>query len=140
MSEITGGCLCGAVRFRTLREPFRVGLCHCLTCRKNTGSVFDVSAVYPLDGVEIVGETKAYASSKTHWRHFCPTCGSTIFERDARLDEIDLHVGAFDEPGQVVPTYELWIKRPEPWLPEIPGLARYDENRDSSGHGEEPSR
>jgi hypothetical protein len=89
-----------------------------------------------LNGVEISGETRAYASSKTHWRHFCPTCGSAIFERNDTLEEIDLHVGSFDEPGRVAPTYELWAKRREPWLPEIPGLRRYAENRDSQDHGD----
>jgi hypothetical protein len=136
MAEITGGCVCGAVRFTTTAKPYRVGLCHCLTCRKHSGSAFNFFAIYPADQVEIRGETRAFASSALGRQHFCPACGSSVFGRDEGSDEIELHVGAFDEPGCLRPTYELWIGRREPWLPEMAGLAHYSENRQGSGRSE----
>ena len=59
-----GGCLCGAVRFEAAGEPWRVGLCHCMTCRKESGSVFNAFAIFPAAQVRISGRpTRAVGSS-----------------------------------------------------------------------------
>ena len=76
MEALTGGCLCGAVRIAISGEPYRVGICHCLDCRKHHGAVFGASAMYPIDAVAITGTTADY-----NGRHFCPTCGSSLFAR-----------------------------------------------------------
>ena len=49
MDRFTGGCLCGNVRIPALGLPYRVGLCHCLDCRKHHGALFHASAVFPQD-------------------------------------------------------------------------------------------
>ncbi len=128
-TERTGGCLCGAVRLRIAGEPYRVGLCHCMTCRRMTGSAFSTFAVFPADAVTVAGETGAFASSGKGRQHFCRACGSPVFWREVGSDEIEVYVGALDEPDVLRPTYELWIGRREGWLPEIPGLIRYRGNR-----------
>jgi len=73
-----GGCLCGAVRFAVRAEPYRVGLCHCLDCRKHSGSLFAALAVFPAEHVTVTGPTADYKG-----RHFCPRCGSSVFGRGA---------------------------------------------------------
>lgn len=60
MTAFTGGCLCGDVRFQASGEPYRVGLCHCLDCRKIHGALFHASAIFPEDAVTISGETHEY--------------------------------------------------------------------------------
>src|SRR5882672_2838532 len=102
MDRFTGGCLCGNVRIVASGLPYRVGLCHCLDCRKYHGALFHASAVFPRDAVTIVGETRDYAG-----RFFCPRCGSSIFARTA--DEIEVNLGSLDAPDQLMPTYESWI-------------------------------
>ena len=124
-----GGCLCGAVRLEIAAEPYRVGVCHCLDCRKHTGAVFGIYAVFPAEAVSIVGTTSDYRG-----RHFCPVCGSSIFGRSA--DEIEIPVGAFDAPNQVRPTYELWVCRREDWLPPFEGARRYERDREGTGRTE----
>ena len=57
MDRFTGGCLCGNVRIVASGPPNRVGLCHCLDCRKHHGALFHASAVFPQDAVTIDGET-----------------------------------------------------------------------------------
>ena len=57
MTAFTGGCLCGAVRLRATGQPYRVGLCHCLDCRKHHGALFYAAAIFPQDAVAIEGET-----------------------------------------------------------------------------------
>ena len=100
MDRFTGGCLCGNVRIEASGRPYRVGLCHCLDCRKHHGALFHAFAIFPQAAVTIAGETRDYAG-----RFFCPRCGSSVFARSA--DEIEVSLGALDAPDQLLPTYEL---------------------------------
>ena len=130
MSRFTGGCLCGDVRFVASGLPYRVGICHCLDCRKHHGALFFAAAIFPRDAVAIEGETRDYAG-----RHFCPRCGSSVFAGFG--DEIEIHLGSLDAPDQLVPTYECWTIRRESWLPPFPGTRRYERDRESTGRSDE---
>jgi hypothetical protein len=130
MTQATAGCLCGDVRIVATGRPYRVGLCHCLDCRKNSGSLFHASAIFPQDAVTIEGETREFAG-----RRFCPRCGSTVFGRSD--DEIEVSLGAFDVPDRFTPTYELWTVRREAWLPPFPLAHHYERNRESEGRSED---
>jgi hypothetical protein len=135
MEQLTGSCLCGAVRVALSGEPYRVGLCHCLDCRKKSGSVFATWAIYPADGVEIAGETAVHEGRGEYARHVCAACASPLYERQAGSDEVEVFAGVLDEPSRLTPTYELWTVRREEWLPELPHTRRYERNR-SGGRAE----
>jgi len=122
MDQVTGGCLCGAVRIEAVGRPDRVGLCHCFDCRKHHGAPFFASAVFAEDAVTVVGEVGSYRG-----RAFCPVCGSSVFSRSE--GEVEVHLGALDEVGVFVPDYELWTERREPWLPVFPGMKGYARDR-----------
>ena len=126
MDRFTGGCLCGNVRIVASGRPVRVGLCHCLDCRKHHGALFFAAAIFSQDAVTIEGETRDYAG-----RHFCPRCGSSVFARSA--GEVEVHLGALDAPGQFTPTYECWTVRREAWLPPFPLATHYDRDRTATG-------
>lgn len=126
MNRVTGGCLCGEVRFEATGQPYRVGICHCLDCRKHHGALFHASAIFPQEAVALTGETKVYSG-----RHFCPSCGSTVYGRSE--DEIELNLGSMDAPDQFTPTYELWTVRRESWLPPFPTASRYERDRLNPG-------
>jgi hypothetical protein len=130
MDRVTGGCRCGNVRIVASGRPYRVGLCHCLDCRKHHGALFHASAIFPKDAVTIEGETRDYEG-----RVFCPRCGSPIFGRSA--DEIEVNLGTLDAPDQFVPTYESWTIRRESWLPRFPLKRRYFRDRDPTGRSED---
>lgn len=132
MKKVTGGCLCGDVRVTASGRPNRVGLCHCLDCRKHHGALFFAAAIFPDDAVTIAGETREYRG-----RHFCPNCGSSVFARFPGADEIELHIGALDAPDQFAPTYECWTARREAWLPPFPLARRYARDREAGGRFEE---
>jgi len=117
--EVTGGCLCGDVRLVATGRPYRVGICHCLDCRRHHGALFHASAIFPQEAVTITGETREFAG-----RHFCPRCGSSVFGRSG--DEVEVNLGALDAPDQFKPTYELWTVRREAWLPPFPLAQRYE--------------
>ena len=126
MDQVTGGCLCGNVRISATGPPYRVGLCHCMDCRKHHGALFHASAIFPEEAVEVKGETSDYKG-----RHFCPRCGSSVFARSA--DEVEINLGSLDAPDQLMPTYESWVIRRESWLPAFPLSHHYPQDREGSG-------
>ena len=129
MTVFSGGCLCGAVRITAQGHPYRVGLCHCLDCRKHHGALFHASAIFPQDAVTLQGPTQSYAG-----RFFCPTCGSSVFSRSD--DEIEVHLGILDAPSQLTPTYELWTCRRESGLAAVPNARQYARDRESTDRAE----
>ena len=129
MNHFTGGCLCGSVRLEASGSPYRVGICHCMDCRKHHGALFHASAIFPAEAVTITGNTQNY-----NGRHFCPQCGSSVFGISA--DEIEVNLGSLDNPDQFVPSYELWIIRRETWLPAFPDMKHYDHNRNDTDRTE----
>ena len=125
MDRFTGGCLCGEVRVVALGSPSRVGLCHCLDCRKHHGALFFAAAIFPAEAVTIEGRTSEFRG-----RHFCPHCGSSVFARSG--DKVEVHLGSLDAPDQLTPTYECWTIRRESWLPPFPVAWRYGRDREAS--------
>ncbi|KAA9370989.1 GFA family protein [Ochrobactrum quorumnocens] len=130
MDRFTGGCLCGDVRFVAFGEPYRVGICHCLDCRKQHGALFHASAIFAEAGVTVDGETRDYEG-----RFFCPRCGSSVFSRSG--DEVEINLGSLDDIDQFTPTYELWTIRRESWLPPFPLQNRYDRDRTTMSRSED---
>lgn len=128
----SGGCNCGAVRYRAAGKPTRTGLCHCQTCRRETGSAFMTFAVWPSDAVRVTGQTSQWTSSTDH-RTFCPSCGSTLFASSDGSNEIEIRIGSLDEaPSTLTPQYELWVPRREHWLSALQGTDQFEGNRDSA--------
>lgn len=117
------------MRLVALGQPYRVGLCHCLDCRKHHGALFHASAIFPVSAVTIEGATHDYEG-----RHFCPRCGSSVYSRSG--DEIEVNLGSLDAPDQFIPTYELWTIRRESWLPPFPLASHYERDRESAGRSE----
>lgn len=118
----TGGCLCGAVRYRVQGEPIKSGLCHCADCRKITGTSFLCYADWALADFSSSGEVREFAG-----RSFCPNCGSRLFS--VSDDGVEIFLGSLDEaPNKITPMVEGWVKRREHWLPNIPNVPRYDED------------
>lgn len=129
MESVSGGCLCGKVRLEAWGQPFRVGICHCLDCRKHHGAAFYAAAIFPQHTVRITGDYRDYQG-----RCFCPDCGSSVFARSD--DEVEVHLGALDAPDMFVPTYENWTLRREGWLPELSSMRHYVRNRTADGRHE----
>ena len=130
MDRFKGSCRCGNVLIRATGHPYRVGLCHCMDCRKYHGALFHASAIFPEDAVVILGETHDYED-----RHFCPRCGSPVFSHSG--DEIEVNLGILDEPDQLMPTYEIWTIRRESWLPPFPLKHHYEHDREGTSRSEE---
>lgn len=130
MDRFTGGCFCGNLRIVASGHPYRVGVCHCLDCRKHQGALFNACAIFPEGAVSIEGETREYAG-----RYFCPRCGSPVFARSA--DEVEVNLGSLDAPDQLTPTYECWNVRREAWLPAFELAGHYAHDREGKGRAQE---
>jgi hypothetical protein len=134
--RVTGGCLCGAVRYEASGTPYRVGLCHCLDCRKHHGAIFLAFAIFPMAGLMISGETRTFEHPKGTLRHCCAICGAPTHQIEVGSDEAEIYLGSLDAPDRLLPTYELWIGRRESWLPEIALARHYPFNREGKGRTE----
>lgn len=122
MSGETGGCQCGAVRFRVDGALGRPSLCHCRMCQKAFGSLFGpLVSVKIADLVWTRGARKIFASSNKVDRGFCADCGTPLtFEWSATV--IDLAIGAFDDPAPLKPVVQMAVEAAVPWVNDLPGL------------------
>ena len=89
MLDITGGCLCGQLRYEANAEPIFSAVCHCKTCQKQSGTAFRVVIAVPRPAVSIQGSPKIYTrtgdSGQQVVNRFCPDCGSTVVIEPAAL-------------------------------------------------------
>ena len=128
--ELTGGCLCGAVRYRVTGEPLSATHCHCSMCRKASGAAFVTCATYPASALTWTeGEPAVYRSSAAAERGFCARCGGALtFRLIENHGEIDVSIGSFDRPDAIVPTHHVWSSERIAWLRIDDGLPRYPRN------------
>ena len=132
MAKITGGCLCGVVRYRAEGDPSSASVCHCRDCQKFTGSAFATLVLVPKDALSIDGTLKTFrsigGSGNPILRHFCPECGSSVAEEPGtRPGAVVLNVGTFDEPALAKPGREIFRDDALPWLHvdgDIPRFAK----------------
>ena len=113
-----GGCLCGGVRFRAAGPPAWVAWCHCQSCRRHTGAPVSVFVAYQETAFDVTrGAITRFASSPGVQRGFCVVCGSTLTcQSDSRAGELHIHVGAFDTPAALRPSFHIYPEERLPWL------------------------
>jgi hypothetical protein len=125
--ELTGGCLCGAVRFRVTAEPLVAYYCHCTKCQKNTSSAFVTSATVPIGAFQFTkGKPRAYESSPGIVRLFCGDCGTPLGLRamaDPKLTTFRL--GCLDDPNAVKPEFHLHTSSQISWCQIADDLPHY---------------
>ena len=131
---LTGGCLCGAVRYEISEPLVSAGYCHCTRCQRRTGSAAAVSArVVPgslriVSGEELLG---SYDPPDGFSKVFCSACGGALWaQHPTERDVVAVRLGTFDgEPG-IRPSYRQFVSYAAPWEP-IPddGLPRFEEHR-----------
>ena len=120
--ELTGGCLCGAVRYG-LKEGFRLNpyACHCTDCQSRTGSAFSEHMLFRLEDLELSGDLDAgqyHQPSGAHSTIFgCAKCKSRIYAVNDSQDGLaSLRCGTLDNSSEVLPSAHLWVKSKQAWI------------------------
>lgn len=117
----TGGCQCGAVRFRIEGVLGEASICHCRMCQKASGNFYQ--PLVSIAGASLTWtrtEPKRFQSSSFAQRGFCPECGTPLtFEAP---DGIALAIAAFDHPEEIPPTIQWGIEAKLPYVDSIPSL------------------
>jgi len=117
-TPITGGCYCGAVRFRAARDPIYQANCHCANCRRAAGAQSVAWITVPRSDFKFEkGDPKKYRTDTGAWRTFCGTCGTSLtYESDTRPDETDITTGSLDHPDDFPPTKDVFPEEKLPWV------------------------
>ena len=130
MTDRTGGCLCGAVRYRIKGDPLATAVCHCTHCQKQSGAMFSTNLVVPQTQYEQTGETKVYEDSgdsgKAVLRHFCAACGSPILSKAGIMPGVVLlKAGTLDDISGLTPSIEVYTDHAAGWVSPVDGAQRF---------------
>lgn len=134
-APLTGGCLCGAVRYEITAPVTTLRACHCLNCQKHTGSGGSVNAVVPKDNFRITkGEPKKYEDSATRSgrtlsRNFCGNCGSPLFsQRNPDIGIRIVRAGSLDNSDGLKISANIWMTTARSWDLIDPSTECHPEN------------
>ena len=144
MTGLTGGCLCGSVRYELQSEPFDCGWCHCRTCQLNSGAPAMVFASVADEGIvwtKGADKVRSVASSTFGHREFCSECGTPLLMRvNHQPETADFSVATLDEPEAVAPGFHIFWRSRIGWFEPGDELPRHEMFRaDTRGlEGTEP--
>jgi hypothetical protein len=131
VTDRTGQCLCGAVRYRLAAEPLATRICWCRDCQ-HLAANGTVNVLVPTAALTIEGELSQYArtadSGNEVQRRFCPRCGSHLFANSsARPQFTVIRAGTLDEPSSVRPAVNIWAGSAPAWACLDPALERIEQ-------------
>lgn len=130
-TKVTGGCLCGRVRYEA--EVFLQNgyICHCKICQRSTGQPAEITVLIKAGTLKYSNEEpKYYTSSGSGKRGFCAHCGSRIVWQALRTEDdwlTNVTVGTLDNPAEVRVTRHIYADTQLPWyrlcadLPKLTG-------------------
>ena len=133
MSSRTAACVCGQLRIEVHGEPRGVGVCHCLSCQRSTGSVFAALAAFAAP-YQVTGAATEYVRSGDQGARFrfrfCPVCGTNLFhtEEGREQSSVSVAVGAFADPSFPPPEDSVYECRRHAWVQLPAGIATHDKD------------
>ncbi len=137
----TGGCQCGAVRYRLLSRPANPCLCHCRMCQKQFGSFFGAFADVREDDFHLVrGKVKYFKSSSEAERGFCGDCGTPLVYHFLSQPRIAIAIGSLDRHAEMKPEFQYGLESREPWFADLHNLPGTRTGEGDNGVGDTPER
>jgi len=129
--SITGGCLCGAIRYAADGQPRYAGFCYCADCRKASGSGYVPFLGFASNAVRFSGDARQFVSRSAAGtdavRNFCPVCGSLVFGGRVGEDlEHTIYAGSLDDPSHFEPRIAIFARDRPAWADIPPGLTVYE--------------
>jgi hypothetical protein len=131
--EFSGGCLCGKTRYALKTEPFAVGDCHCIDCRRSTGAPCVTWGCLRREDVVVTEGQVSKAQFAGRFRCFAPCCGTLLFFEEANdSDTIDVTIGSLDDPARFPPKKAIWVEDKLPWVLLNESLPSFRQRSDAS--------
>lgn len=128
--RLTGGCLCGALRYEAKGEPVYAGYCCCADCRKASGSGFIPFMGFAAEAVTFSGPTRQFRSPSMRGeavRNSCPTCGGLVFGGVVgESEQHTVYAGSLDDPSAFQPTMAIFVRDRAAWVTLPPGLTEFE--------------
>jgi hypothetical protein len=123
---LTGGCVCGQLRYALTGAPLLAYACHCHDCQKRSGSAFTLSVVIRTADLQVSGEVQAHRYSGPNGRELehssCPQCLVRVWVYAlAAPDYASVRAGSFDDTSWIVPIAQSWVESAIPWA-VMPGV------------------
>lgn len=129
-ARITGGCLCGAVRYESSGPPIPGSHCHCVDCRRHAGAPFVTWAGFRRSDLRFLTAPPRETAWVGRLRGSCPQCGTALIITDGPdAAVIDVTVASFDDPAVVTPVAHIWTEDRLPWVHLADGLPIYPQAR-----------
>ena len=127
----TGSCLCAAVSYTCSAEPIMAGHCHCIDCRKASGTGHSSLLAVPKDAVNVTGEIKIFDapadSGNMVGRAFCPNCGCAIYSVNSGMpDLVFIGASSLDDPEIFTPEFVVYAGRAPSWDHMDPDLPSFE--------------
>ncbi|MFZ5619257.1 MAG: GFA family protein [Pseudomonadota bacterium] len=129
---LKGRCLCGAVAYEAAGEPMMTGHCHCVDCRKTSGTGHGTHVAMRAEAARIKGALASYAhpadSGNIVTRYFCPACGAPIHSTNSAMPGmVFLRASSLDDPDQITPQMIVYRSRAPKWDVMDEGLPSFAE-------------
>lgn len=126
----SGGCLCGAVRYQSSADPAMMGHCHCVDCRRSSGTGHCSHLVVPTESLTLTGKLAGYDhasdSGNLVTRSFCPVCGCAIHSTNSAMPGMTfLRASSLDDLEVFKPQMVVYASRAPSW-DAISGLPTFD--------------
>ena len=119
-SDITGGCLCRAVRYRITAQPLLTRVCWCRVCQYLAAGNGTVNVCFPSEALHVEGQLGDYRSvadsGNVMHRRFCPVCGTQVLSAaEARPHLVFVRAGTLDDSEVAAPSATIWTSQAPKW-------------------------
>ena len=123
MVKLSGGCLCGSIRYTILQQPILAYTCNCRFCQKDTGTAYRSALAILNENVELIGKDfsvyiyKSVEHGRELYKNFCPDCGTTISLKTERFHERQvIMIGTLDDPSQIELSTHMFAEEAFDWV------------------------
>ena len=123
MVKLSGGCLCGSIRYTILQQPILAYTCNCRFCQKDTGTAYRSALAILNENVELIGKDfsvytyKSVEHGRELYKNFCPDCGTTISLKTERFPERQvIMIGTLDDPSQIELSTHMFADEALDWV------------------------
>jgi len=136
-NSISGGCQCGAIRYRISGEITELHICHCRMCQKASGNYFMPLGNVDKDQFEVSrGQVDWYFSCDPVRRGFCSKCGTPLIFETVEAPHLNVTLGSLDQPSNFLPDRQFGLEAKMSWfgdLDRLPGVATEQDDEQPEG-------